>query len=80
MSQFATVNQDECISCGACNSAAPDIFDLDDNGIAEVIFAGDGNRGVTAINEDLLDELQDAVDSCPTNCIQLADAPFASAS
>ncbi|WP_019911715.1 ferredoxin [Paenibacillus sp. HW567] len=77
MSQFASVDQDSCIACGACNSAAPDIFDLDNNGIAGVIYEGDNNKGVTAIGEDMLDELQEAFDSCPTHCIQLAAAPFA---
>ncbi|MNR47457.1 Ferredoxin [compost metagenome] len=77
MIMFASVNQEECIACGACNSAAPDIFDLDDSGIATVIFAGDNNRGVTAIAEDLQEELQEAIDSCPTQCIQLAESPFA---
>lgn len=77
MSKFAIVNQDECIACGACNSAAPEIFDLDYNGIAAVIFSGDKNRGITAIAEDLQEELQEAHDSCPTHCIQLAAAPFA---
>lgn len=77
MTTFASVNQEECIACGACNAAAPDIFDLDDNGIATVIFAGDNNRGITAIAEDLQEELQEAIDSCPTQCIQLAEVPFA---
>ncbi|MNW67165.1 hypothetical protein D3C74_457180 [compost metagenome] len=50
---------------------------MDDSGIATVIFAGDNNRGVTAIAEDLQEELQEAIDSCPTQCIQLAESPFA---
>ncbi|MBW4082662.1 ferredoxin [Paenibacillus sp. S150] len=77
MSQFASVNQEACIACGACNSAAPDIFDLDYNGIAGVIYEGDKNRGITAIGEELLEELQEAFESCPTHCIQLATAAFA---
>jgi len=77
MSKYASVNQEACIACGSCNSAAPDIFDLDYNGIAEVIYEGDGNRGITAIAQDLLDDLQEAYDSCPTGCIKLAAAPFA---
>lgn len=60
MSQFASVNQEACIACGACNSAAPDIFDLDYNGIAGVIYAGDKNRGITAIEPDLHGDLQEA--------------------
>ncbi|ASA20223.1 ferredoxin [Paenibacillus donghaensis] len=77
MNNYASVNQDDCISCGACNSAAPDIFDLDNSGIAGVIYEGDSNRGVTAIAADLQEELQEAYDNCPTQCIQLAAAPFA---
>ncbi|AIQ17621.1 MULTISPECIES: ferredoxin [Paenibacillus] len=77
MSQFASVNQEACIACGACNSAAPDIFDLDYSGIAGVIYEGDKNRGITAIEQDLHEELQEAFDSCPTHCIQIAAIPFA---
>jgi ferredoxin len=78
MSQFTSVNQEACIACGACNSAAPDIFDLDYNGIAGVIYEGDKNRGITAIGPELLEDLQDAIAGCPTHCIQLAAIPFAS--
>ncbi|RCX22704.1 ferredoxin [Fontibacillus phaseoli] len=77
MNNFASVSQESCIACGACNSAAPEIFDLDDNGIAEVIYGGDSNRGITAIAKELLEELQEAIESCPTNCIQLSAVPFA---
>lgn len=77
MYQFASVNQEACIACGACNSAAPDIFDLDYSGIASVIYAGDKNLGITAIGPDLLEELQEAFDNCPTHCIRLATVPFA---
>ncbi|CQR55105.1 ferredoxin [Paenibacillus riograndensis] len=77
MNSFASVNQESCIACGACNSAAPDIFDLDYNGIAGVIYEGDKNRGITAIEPELLEELQEAFVSCPTHCIQLAAVPFA---
>ncbi|AIQ57935.1 ferredoxin [Paenibacillus borealis] len=78
MSQFASVNQEACIACGACNSAAPDIFDLDYNGIAGVIYEGDRNRGITAIEPELQEDLQEAFTSCPTHCIRLAVVPFAS--
>lgn len=77
MNNYAIVDQEACIACGACNSEAPEIFDMDDNGIAGVIYEGDSNRGITAIAQDLLEELQEAVESCPTNCIQLSATPFA---
>ncbi|BCG60403.1 ferredoxin [Paenibacillus sp. URB8-2] len=77
MGKYAVVKKDSCIACGSCGSIAPDIFDFDSDGIAEVIFEGDDNRGVTAIPENLQEELQEAAESCPTECIQHAEAPFA---
>lgn len=76
MAKFAVVEKPDCSACGSCGSLAPEIFDFDGEGIAEVIFEGDGNRGVTAIPEDLDDLLQDAAESCPTECIKVAEAPF----
>lgn len=77
MSTYVSVNKEACIACGSCNSAAPDIFDLDYDGIAEVIYEGDKNQGITLISEDLQEELQEAIDGCPTQCILLAEVPFA---
>ncbi len=76
MAKFTYVDKDTCIACGACGATAPDIYDYDDEGLAEVIYADDGNRGVTEIPEDLYDDLQDASDGCPTDSIKIADSPF----
>ncbi|MFD0714050.1 ferredoxin [Paenibacillus sp. GCM10027626] len=76
MAKFTYVDKDTCIACGACGATAPDIYDYDDEGLAEVIYMNDGNRGVTEIPEDLYDDLQDASDGCPTDSIQIADEPF----
>lgn len=77
MSKYAKVSKDSCIACGSCGASAPDIFDFDDDGLAEVVFEGDANKGVTLISADLLEDLSDAVDGCPTSCIKTAAAPFA---
>ncbi len=77
MSIYVSVNKDACIACGSGNAAVPEIFDLDYDGIAEVIYEGDKNLGITIISEDLQEELQEAVDDCPTQCIQLVQTPFA---
>lgn len=58
------VDKETCIACGACGATAPDIYDYDDEGLAEVIYDNDGNKGVTEIPEDLYDDLQDAQDGC----------------
>ena len=76
MAKYTWVEKDTCIACGACGATAPDIYDYDDEGLAEVIFDGDNNRGVTEIPEDLYDDLQDAADGCPTDSIKIGDAPF----
>ncbi|WP_058301475.1 ferredoxin [Gorillibacterium timonense] len=76
MAKYSVVDKGECIACGSCGSAAPEIFEYDGEGLAEVVYEGDNNKGVTVIPEDLEDELQEAVESCPTECIKVQDAPF----
>lgn len=77
MTSYVIVEKEDCIACSVCNATAPDIFDLDDEGLAEVIYEGDNNRGVTMIAQDLQEELEEAIDSCPSSCIKLAAVPFA---
>ncbi|WP_058303523.1 ferredoxin [Gorillibacterium timonense] len=76
MAKYSWVDKDTCIACGACGATAPDIYDYDDDGLAEVIYGGDANHGVAEIPEDLHDDLQDAQDGCPTDSIKVADSPF----
>ena len=72
--QYTIVDQDTCIACGACGAAAPDIYDYDDDGIAYVIL--DENKGVTAVPDDLLEDMEDAFDGCTTDSIKVEEAPF----
>ena len=72
--QYTIVDQDTSIACGACGAAAPDIYDYDDDGIAYVIL--DDNKGVTAVPDDLLEDMEDAFDGCPTDSIKVEEAPF----
>ena len=58
---------DTCIACGACG-AAPDIYDYDDEGIAFVIL--DDNK-VLQVPEELYEDMEDALDGCPTDSIKL---------
>ncbi|MGO4549367.1 ferredoxin [Paenibacillus sp. 2TAB23] len=76
MAKYTRVDKDTCIACGACGAAAPDIFDFDDEYLAHVIFEGDDNRGISAIEKTLWDELKDAQDGCPTDSIMISDKPF----
>src|SRR5574342_323588 len=71
MAKYTIVDKDTCIACGACGAAAPDIYDYDDEGIAFVIL--DDNMGTAEVPEDLLEDMQDAFEGCPTDSIKVAD-------
>ncbi|MED4125892.1 ferredoxin [Halalkalibacterium halodurans] len=71
---FTIVDQDTCIACGACGASAPDIFDYDDEGLA--FYIADHNQGNTPIDTSLLNDLEDAVEGCPTGSIKLAEEAF----
>lgn len=74
---YTRVDQDTCIACGACQAAAPDIFDANDEGISFSLI--DDNQGIRPIPEVLLDDLEDAADGCPTESILVSHRPFKSA-
>ncbi len=57
------VNVNEnCIGCGACVGVAPDIFDLNDDGLAQTKDYD---------FENLQSVAQEAVDCCPVDAIEL---------
>lgn len=76
MRKYTIVDKDTCIACGACGAAAPDIFDYDDDGLAENRYEDDNNQGVAAIPQKLHEDLEDARDGCPTDAIKVSDKPF----
>jgi ferredoxin len=76
LAKYTIVDKDTCIACGACSASAPDLFDYDDDGLAENIFEGDGNQGIVEIPESLWEDLEDACEGCPTDSIKVADEPF----
>ncbi|MCM3712544.1 ferredoxin [Halalkalibacter oceani] len=74
MAHYTIVDQETCIACGACGASAPDIYDYDDEGIAYVVI--DENKGMNIIAEDLIDDVIDALEGCPTESIKVAEQPF----
>jgi len=64
MATYTLVDKETCITCGACGAAAPEIFNYDEEGLAEA-FA-DYNKGTDAIREELEEELANAQEGCPT--------------
>lgn len=74
LAKYTIVDMDTCIACGACGAAAPDIYDYDDEGIAFVIL--DDNQGTAEVPEELYEDMEDALDGCPTDSIKIADESF----
>ncbi|MED3690702.1 ferredoxin [Peribacillus butanolivorans] len=74
MAKYTWVDKDTCIACGACGSTSPDIYDYDEQGIAFVIL--DDNQGNAVVPEILHDDMQDAMEGCPTESILIQDEPF----
>ena len=55
--------EDACIGCGACEASVPEVFQLNDDGIATA-----KNEKITKENED---EVMDAVEACPVGAIEI---------
>ncbi|MTI84930.1 MAG: ferredoxin [Firmicutes bacterium] len=55
------VDQDLCISCGACVDTCPEVFDWNDQEKAHAT--------VDDIPSNLEDQAQEAMESCPTDAI-----------
>ena len=56
------VNKDLCIGCGACQATAPDVFEIDDDGLAKV--------KVNKVDEENVEDATDALEECPTSAIE----------
>ena len=58
------VESSACIGCGACQAIAPDVFEINDEGFAEV---------VKQPTNDNIDDVKDALSGCPTTAISEID-------
>ncbi|MFZ5634123.1 MAG: ferredoxin [Bacillota bacterium] len=56
------VDQDLCISCGACVDLCPEVFNWNNDEKAHAV--------VDEIPSDLEDQAQEAAEGCPTNAIK----------
>jgi ferredoxin len=64
MSRVA-VDRERCVGSGACEALAPDVFEVDDDGVLVV------HRSEPAADE--LGDVEDAVRACPTRALSLAE-------
>lgn len=60
----AAVDKDTCIGCGLCPSIASDVFDMDDDGKAQVI--------VDEVPDNSKDAANEAETSCPVGAISVS--------
>lgn len=59
------VNKDVCIGCGACQAMVPEVFEIDDDGLA---FVMDDAK----ISENKTD-VEEAIENCPTGAISMTE-------
>lgn len=59
------VDRERCVSSGVCESLAPEVFELDDDGVLQVL------RDEPADGE--LDDVRDAVQQCPARALALTE-------
>lgn len=62
------VNDEACIGCGACMAIASDVFEINDEGLAEV---KEDNNIIDNMDSELKEDVMDAVEGCPTSAIQI---------
>ncbi len=56
------VNQEACIGCGACQALVPDVFEINDDGLA--------SAKEEEVATELVEEVVDALEGCPTSAIE----------
>lgn len=56
------VNKDLCIGCGACQAICPEVFELEDDGLA--------HAKNNSVKDDIKDDAIDALEGCPTSAIE----------
>jgi len=59
MARKPYIDQEECVGCGNCEEMCPEVFRLNEDGEAEV-------HDPEGASED---KIQEALDSCPVECI-----------
>lgn len=71
----ARVKKDTCIGCGACTVIADQIFEIGDDGLAEVINPMDNYREekIGKVSKEEQENVRDASESCPTGAIEIIE-------
>lgn len=57
----ASINRDGCIGCGLCAGTCPEVFQMADDGLAEVYL--------DPVPDNLIDSALQAMNECPVSVI-----------
>lgn len=72
MAIYTKIDQDICISCGACVAEAPNVFDMEDAAFSML----DDNKGQTEVSSSEVDAVMSAKESCPVEAVLVEETPF----
>jgi len=64
MAKKVVIDQDECIGCESCVEICPEVFGWDEEEEKAYVIQSEGGPE---------DEIQEAIDSCPSECIYWED-------
>ena len=70
------IDQEQCTSSGLCEVISPEVFQIEDDGLAHLRGGDDAAAGrrVYVVPPDLHDQVQEAADQCPGECIYLEES------
>jgi len=61
----ARVDKDACIGCGTCPAICPEVFRMEEDGLAVAY--------VNPVPAEVEEAAQEAADSCPTEAIEISE-------
>jgi len=68
-----SIDQDECIECGACETACSEVFALKSGEKASIVEKYQTKTPAEGeVSDDLSDCVQEAADSCPVDVINIS--------
>ena len=62
------VDKNKCIGCGACEGFEPDVFELNDEGLAEAT-----KENYDELDTEVKENGDDAAANCPTSAIKVSE-------